>query len=402
LLAAAAPRSPDKGCAVLAIGKASRTLAAEAYRLWGPRIAAGLVVTLDARPLPIGLRAKFQLIRGSHPDPDASSVRAGARVLEFIERLEPQQTLLVLLSGGASAQVVVPRAGLDVAEIADISRRLMQAGAPIEDLNTVRRHVDLLKGGGLARAHRGPVRAFILSDVVGDPLHVVGSGPTTHDPSTFADAHDVLTRYRLLTAVPTITRFLRRGMAGSEFETATRSFGPRISNTVIGNNRGLVASVAAHLRGRGVCVAASHPDTIGEASDVGRRAARVAMALVHGGNPSCAIWGGEWTVTVGRQRGKGGPSQEAALAAAIELDGVPDVAVWTFSTDGRDGPTDFCGGLVDGTTAESIRAKGLDPHGLLRTHDSTKALKAAGALESIKATDTNLNHIAVAIAMPLG
>jgi len=384
----------------LALGKASRTLAAEANRLWGNSITSGLVITLDDRPLPPNLRGTFARVRGSHPLPNQHSLRAGRRVRSFLQSLPPEQTLVVLLSGGASAQVVLPRADLLVSDIAEISRRLMRAGAPIEDLNMVRRHVDLLKGGGLAQLHPGPIRAFILSDVVGDPLHVIGSGPTTHDPTTFADALDVLTRHRLLTAVPTITRFFRRGMAGSGFETPKRSLGPRIINTVIGNNRGLIASVAAHLRGRGVYVAASRPNTIGAASDVGRSAARSAIAMAGGGNPSCVIWGGEWTVTVGRQRGKGGPSQEAALAAAIELDGVPDVAVWTFSTDGRDGPTDFCGGLVDGTTAQRIRAKGLNPVELLRTHSSSKALAAAGAIEAAGPTETNLNHIAIAIATP--
>ncbi|MDI1290641.1 MAG: DUF4147 domain-containing protein, partial [bacterium] len=153
---------------MLALGKASRTLAAEALRLWGSSITSGLVVTLDNRPISDEVRSVFRIVRGSHPFPTAASLRSGRAVVSFLESLNPNQPLTVLLSGGASAQLVLPRGTLDVNALAEISRRLMRSGATIQELNTVRRHLDGLKGGGLAERFRGPIRTLILSDVVGD------------------------------------------------------------------------------------------------------------------------------------------------------------------------------------------------------------------------------------------
>lgn len=371
---------------------------------WENAIQSGLVVTLDAQPLPAECRSRFRMIRGSHPLPTPRSVRAGRSVASFLEAINPTDTLAVLLSGGASAQAVLLRGEIGIAECAEISRALMRAGATIEELNVVRRHIDGLKGGGLAELFHGTIRTFILSDVVGDPLHVIGSGPTAPDPTTFADALDVLRRRRLLSAVPAVTHFLRRGVRGEEAETRKRPFGPRIQNTIIGNNEQLLRDLQKHLVQAGVKVAQVNPRTTGEAREVGRECAKVAKSLrsqsLRSRKPVAVLWGGEWTVTVGQHRGIGGPSQEAALAAAIELDGVSGVAVWTFSTDGRDGPTPFAGGLVDGETVAKIRRKGADAQALLRSHDSTKALKLAEALEQTGQTGTNLNHIALAVAVP--
>jgi hydroxypyruvate reductase len=272
-------------------------------------------------------------------------------------------------------------------------------------LNAVRKHLSRIKGGQLARlAQPAFLGALILSDVVGDPLDVIASGPTAPDPSTYEDAWNVLEKRGLLDQVPrAVWQHLREGRDGTRPETP-KPGDPLFSgvvNVVVGSC--LLAAEAAAQAARERCYETLLLTTFveGEAREVARVAAALAKGVMTHGHPvappACLIWGGETTVTV-RGNGKGGRNQELALAAAIALEGIPEVTVLALATDGSDGPTDSGGATVDGATASAIRAAGIDPVRSLLENDSYPALDAVGALVRTGPTGTNVNDLLVILA----
>jgi hydroxypyruvate reductase len=313
-------------------------------------------------------------------------------------------TLIALISGGASAHLTLPAAGLTVEHLAAMTRLLQRAGATIADLNCVRKHCEALKGGRLVRLSKAErLAAFILSDVIGDRLDVIGSGPTVPDPTTYARALDVLAKFGLVDAVPEIAAHLRRGAAGQIDETpkpGDPAFS-RVTNTIIASNRLVVDAVAAAAGGLGFRIAALEHEVEGEAAELGAGLVRKALSLTE--LPACIILGGETTVTVGNKPGMGGPSQELALSAAIELSRAGQMlnaAVLTFSTDGRDGPTDAAGAFVDSDFVRRAHARGIDPSAALDAHNSYAVLDAMQALIRTPPTGTNLNHVAALLLYP--
>lgn len=397
-------------CGLLAVGKAAAAMAAgvrDAGLPAGPVLVVGPAGPPGAAAAP-GVPGA-ETLAADHPVPTARSVAAAARARAFVASMDAGETLLVLLSGGASAMLCLPREPLTLADLAAVTDALLRAGAPIGELNAVRKHCEVLKGGGLAAASgAGRVITLILSDVLGDPLDVIGSGPTAPDPTTFADALAVLERRGALDASPAVTALLRRGVAGEEPETV-KPGGPRwarVDNRVIGNNR-LATDAAAEACARaGFKVVQRRGAVEGEAAEVGRGLARAAAALAAASDAPAVVggaivWGGETTVTVGGAPGLGGRNQELALAAAVELERAAPrgagVTMLSLATDGRDGPTDAAGAVVDGSTAAAIRAAGIDPADALARHDSHRALDAAGALVRTGPTGTNVNDVMVAL-----
>jgi hydroxypyruvate reductase len=359
---------------VVALGKAAPAMARGAAAALGARLVGGLVVTDHREPLPPG----FDLVLGSHPVPDSHSVAAGERLLEFVATGRPEHRLVVLLSGGGSAIAEVPLPGLEIGDIADLVGMLAQTGAPIGELNTVRRHLSRLKNGGLAaHAAAGGLLTLALSDVAGGPASDIASGPTGSDGSTPESALIVLQR-RLGTVPPAIGGALSRAAAepapnaGGEFE-------------VLADSAALARAAAEELDLRGARAGIWTTSLGGEASI---RAREMIAAAPEG------LWflaTGESTVS-GAGSVPGGRNQEAALAAAVAIEGHPTVFA-AFATDGVDGTTDAAGSVVGATTATTIRQTGHDPDGLLAAHRAHEALGAARALVHTGPTGNNLGDL---------
>ncbi len=386
---------------VVGAGKAAVPMAEAAFEALGERIDAGLVVTKRGHGEGRGPVGPIEIAVGGHPLPDEGGARAAARIEAMLEGGAEGDMVVVLLSGGGSSLLALPEDGIPLADLCAASDALILGGADIRAINAVRKHLTRLSGGRLARA-AAPARvvALILSDVVGDPLDVVASGPTAPDPTTFADALAIVRG--LGRGVPaTVLEHLARGAAGALAETPKPGdpiFG-RVENRLVACNRIAVEAAAREAAALGFDTEIVSTALTGEARDRGFDLAALADALARGELcatlPACLLFGGETTVTV-RGRGAGGRNQELALAAAIELEkrGAEDACVVALSTDGQDGPTDAAGAIVDATTCARIRAAGIDPHAALEDNDSHTALAAAGALVRTGPTRTNVADIA--------
>jgi hydroxypyruvate reductase len=379
---------------VVGAGKASGAMAAAAEAVLADREVAGLVAVKEARG---ALPRRLRVVEAGHPLPDARGQAAAGEIRRLAEGAGPEDLVLALVSGGGSALTPAPVAGVTLAEKQAVTRLLLEAGAGITDLNAVRKHLSTLKGGQLARAaHPAPVVALLLSDVIGDPLDVIASGPTVPDPTTYADALGVLDRFGVRDRVPgSVRAHLEAGAAGRVAETPKPGDPVLASATtvVIGNNTLLVEAAAAEARRRGLAPLVLTRRLEGEAREVARVLAAVVREAAETGTPvagpACLVAAGETTVTV-RGPGRGGRCQEFCLAAAADLAGVPGVAILAAGTDGTDGPTDAAGALVDGETWARAAAAGVDPRAALAASDSHGFFRALGDLVVTGPTGTNL------------
>ncbi|MBS0196301.1 MAG: DUF4147 domain-containing protein [Planctomycetes bacterium] len=390
-------REPFRGRVYLvSIGKASCAMLREAATLLARPFEAGFATVAPAEAnaeLPPGVERYVC----DHPFPTARNIAAAEAMRRFLQRPMADDTLIVLVSGGGSAHLTLPAEGLFLEDIAEATRQIQRSGATIRELNAVRKHCEQLKGGRLAAAcAAGDIRAFILSDVIGDPLDVISSGPTAPDPTTYADALAVMQRRGLAAVLPRVVTHLERGVRGEVAETIKPGDAALagVRNTIIANNAAAVEAVAAAAETLGFTVRSVRMGVEGEAAACAEQF--IALARGTRDHGACAwILGGETTVTVGAEaRGIGGPSQEFALAAAERMRGGPDAVLVAYSTDGRDGPTDAAGAIVTHQTWEAIRSSGIDPGMALREHNSNGALAAAGAVIPWALTGTNLNHVA--------
>jgi hydroxypyruvate reductase len=388
-------RPGDRGrVLVVGAGKASGAMAAAAETILGDRIAGGLVVVKDGY---VAETRRIRLVEAGHPVPDARGEVAARQIRALVEEAGPDDLVLVLVSGGGSALTPAPVPPITLADKQAMTRLLLSAGASINQLNAVRKHCSLLKGGQLARAAApARVHALLLSDVIGDPLDVIASGPTAPDASTFADALAILERFELTGRAPaSIVDRLERGARGEIPETP-KPDDPvfrRVTNTVIGNNALVVDAAAERARALGYTPHVLTRSLEGEARDVASSLVALARRIREGGGPvaapACVIAGGETTVTV-RGQGRGGRCQEWALAALIALDGIDGVVALAAGTDGTDGPTDAAGAVVDGASAGRARKLGHDPASRLADNDSNPVLAALGDLVVTGPTNTNL------------
>ncbi|MFI5374481.1 MAG: glycerate kinase [Candidatus Rokuibacteriota bacterium] len=392
-LADVRPAGPGR-VRVVGAGKASGAMAAAAEAALGDAITGGLVVVKD------GYRAatrRIRLVEAGHPVPDARGEAAAREIRAIAEAAGADDLLLVLVSGGGSALTPAPVPPITLGDKQAMTRLLLAAGANINQLNAVRKHCSLLKGGQLARAAApARVHALLLSDVIGDPLDVIASGPTAPDASTFADALAILRRFDLLARSPAaIVDRLERGARGEIPETP-KPDDPvfrRVTNTVIGNNALVVDAAAARARALGFTPHVLTRSLEGEAREVADRLVALARQIREGRGPvaapACVIAGGETTVTV-RGTGTGGRCQEFGLAAALALEGPEGVVALAAGTDGTDGPTDAAGAVVDGGSAARARERGHDPRASLAGNDSNPLLTAIGDLVVTGPTNTNL------------
>jgi glycerate 2-kinase len=391
------------------IGKAAPAMARGAAAILGDRLASGALIVPAGQEA--GAPAGIEVFGGGHPVPNEDGIRGAERILALAERLTENDLLLCVISGGGSALMTLPPAGISLDDLRATTQLLLQAGATIDELNAVRKHLDRLKGGRLARA-AAPARvlALILSDVVGDPLDIIASGPVSPDPTTYADALDVLDRYDLRAKVP---RAVRDHLEGGERGEEPESPGPgneafeRVRAEIVGNNVLAARAAEQEARKRGYNTKILTTTLTGEARDVGRDLAHQAVRALREGTPvqtpACLIAAGETTVTV-TGTGKGGRNQEVALGAAIALDELltdPErdhILIASAGTDGIDGPTNAAGALATGTTVKRATEQGRDARAALADNDAHPFFHSIGDLVLTGATGTNVMDLVIFLA----
>ncbi|MBX3389160.1 MAG: DUF4147 domain-containing protein [Phycisphaeraceae bacterium] len=401
-------RNASRPLSLLAFGKASLEMMDEAVQILGERVVRGIATVVPerlaalAREREEAIRAcGVRLLPADHPLPTKRNVAAAGEVRDFVSSLAPADSLLVLVSGGGSAHLTLPARGLTLDNLRDATRALQRAGRTINELNCVRKHCEQLKGGRLAALSRaGEARVLVLSDVLGDPLDVISSGPFAPDSTTFAEALEVVEKSIGGDAAPEIAAHLRRGTRGEIAETPKQgdpAFAG-VTTSVIANNASVVDALLAHAESRGIKVVEIWKSIDGEASAIAARIGAAVRSMPHDKQRRAIIVGGEWTVKVTESSGIGGPSQELALALAMQLRGLPAAAL-CFSTDGVDGPTDGAGAIVDGRTIDAADAAGLDGAAALAAHDSYGFFERLSGANHLKTgpTGTNLNHVVVVL-----
>jgi glycerate-2-kinase len=392
-----------KNTYVIGGGKASGSMAEALEQILGNRIRNGLV------NVPHGSKNKANIIKfheASHPIPDETGVEGTRRMLEIAEQAKENDLVICLISGGGSSLMPLPRGQISIADKKEITSALLKCGATINEINTVRKHISDFKGGWLAKkAYSATILNLILSDVVGDPLDFIASGPTVPDSTTFSDAVNVLKKYALWDKAPaSIKKVLSDGEKGKIPETpkASDEAFKKVFNVVIGNNRFASLAVCEYLKPEGLNTLLLTATLEGEARHVGIMLSSIANEVTVSGNPvlkpAGIIAGGETTVTV-TGKGLGGRNQEIALAASQKLKGIDGVVVASLSTDGIDGPTDAAGAIVDGKTLTKAAKMGLVPEEYLAKNDSYHFFSQLGDLIFTGPTGTNVNDISLIVVL---
>lgn len=388
----------DRRVRVLGAGKGVAPMAQALEDMLGERLDQGFVVVKYDHGLP--LKGICQAEAG-HPVPDEAGVRATGRMLEMARTSTERDLLICLLTGGASALTPAPAPGLSLADLRQTTQLLLDCGATIHELNAVRKHLSAFSGGQLARAAgRATVLSVIVSDVVGDPLDVIASGPTAPDASSFDDCREILERFGLESRLPSAVRdYLRAGLAGRAPETPKPGdplFG-RVRNILAATNRQALDAAARAAEARGYIPCVLTDRLTGEARqkavELAAEARRRAEAPGQGGKGLCLLAGGETTVTI-QGRGRGGRNQEMALAAALELEGQPRVCALFAGTDGTDGPTDAAGGFAFSDSVARMGGREA-ARALLAENNSNAALALSGDLLITGPTRTNVMDLAV-------
>ena len=383
---------------VLAVGKAASSMAAMLLKQLEGRPVRGLVVISHGLQPRQSLKP-LETIHAAHPIPDTSSQRAGQAILEYAKSCGAGSLVFVLLSGGASSLAVLPAEGVTVEDKAAAAAALMKAGASIEELNTVRKHLSAIKGGWLAKHLRCRTYTLILSDVVGDRLDVIGSGPTVPDPTTYADALNVIRR-RKAQVPENVLKHLEAGARGALEETP-KPGDPcfkNIRNIIVGSSLDAVRAAASTLRRKGYRTLVLTGMLSGEAREAARLLAAIALEVRRSGlplrPPAAVVAGGETVVTV-RGGGVGGRNQELALALVLHLREMRGFSAASMGTDGVDGPTDAAGAMVTDRTIPNAVEKGLSLEEYLENNDSHTFFKKVGGLIHTGPTGTNVGDITI-------
>ncbi len=381
-------------------GKASAAMAAAVLQILGPRrVSGGVIVVKDEHALPV---KRVEILEASHPVPDARGVNGARRVAALCEQAGAGDLIIALISGGGSALLPLPAAPITLEEKQQTTRLLLSCGANIHELNAVRKHLSGVKGGQLARlAAPATVIALLMSDVIGDPLDVIASGPFAPDESTFQSAWAVIKKFEIADRLPPAVRArLENGLAGRVEETP-KAGDPcfrTVQNAVVGSNAQAVDAAAGAARRLGYRPLVLSTTIEGETRDIARMHAAIAREARATGRPArpplCLISGGETTVTL-RGDGLGGRNQEFALAAAIDLAGLKGVLAFSAGTDGTDGPTPAAGAFADGDTVQLAQSLGLDPLDYLARNDSFRFFERAGGLVTTGPTGTNVMDIRI-------
>ncbi|HSD99852.1 MAG TPA: glycerate kinase [Burkholderiales bacterium] len=387
------PAPPKGRTLVVGAGKAAAAMALAVERNWpAGKPLDGLVITRYQHGLMTG---RITVIEAAHPVPDESGEKAAQEILRRAKTLTPDDLLLVLISGGGSALLSLPAENISMADLKSTTRELLRCGAPIQDMNTVRKHLSSIQGGRLAAACRAPVVALVISDVTGDDPTHIASGPCAPDPSTFQDALDVLRRYDVK-APKAVAQHLARGAKGAVPETpkpGSRIF-KRVENRVIATAQQSLQVAASFFIGHDIHPAILGDSVTGESREVAKVYGALAREIRRHGMPYpppvALISGGETTVTV-RGRGRGGRNAEFLLALAVDLNGAENVHALACDTDGIDGSEDNAGAILAPDSLKRARQKQLDAARLLDDNDGYGFFSALGDLVVTGPTRTNVN-----------
>ena len=398
---------------VVGAGKATARMAFALEKLLGNRIAAGLIVVKEGHTAPLSI---IEQVEAAHPVPDESGIAATQRILRMARAANEKTLVICLLSGGASALLVAPAEGVTLQDKQNTTRLLLHAGASISELNAVRKHLSAVKGGHLAQAaFPAQLLTLIVSDVIGDPLDVIASGPTSPDCSTFADALAVIEKFRLQEILPLgVSDHLQRGKSGQVPETL-KPHDPSLNSThnvIVASVRQALDAAQEKAAQLGFGTKTITRQLQGEARDAARWLGKIVRAELTGMKPEercCLLCGGETTVTV-RGSGSGGRNQEFALAFALEFEDSTintgkglRVTLLSAGTDGTDGPNDAAGAIVDDKTAARARALGINPRKYLDNNDSYAFFHdldiAAGIGSHFKTGPTGTNVMDIQIVL---
>jgi hydroxypyruvate reductase len=345
-------------------------------------------------------QGKIEIIEAGHPIPDRRGVQATQRIIELLNLTQKEDLVICLISGGGSALLVAPPEGVSLEDLQILTNQLLACGANIQEINTLRKHLDQVKGGNLAR-HAAPARliTLILSDVVGNPVDSIASGPTVPDSSTFADASSIIRKYALSQKIPpTITTHLKRGERGELPETPKPGelLFENTRNAIIGGNLQAAIAAVEQAKTEGFHTLLLTTYLQGEARYVGKMLAAIARQIDVTGQPiprpACLVAGGETTVTI-QGKGKGGRNQEVALGAVADMSDLKNAVLIALATDGSDGPTDAAGAIATGESLRRSLDLGMEPEDYLQNNDSYHYFKALGDLLITGPTHTNVNDL---------
>lgn len=387
---------------VVGAGKAGTPMANRIATILGSNLTEGIIIVKEGYTS--GSKntelAKISVLEAGHPIPDERGVQATEQIVRFLQKTTQDDLIICLISGGGSALTPALVDGITLDDLKALTSLLLASGANIIEINTLRKHLNRIKGGQLARlASPAKLVALILSDVVGNPLEVIASGPTVPDGTTYHDATEVLERYDLMEQAPeSVVAHLRKGLRGEIAETPKPGdpLFKNLQNVIIGSNLQAAeeALSQAHKEGFNALLLSTYLE--GEARQVGRVLAGILRQVHHTGHPqsrpTCIIAGGETTVTL-HGDGLGGRNQELALSTVNDLAGIPDIAMITLATDGSDGPTDAAGAVVTGETLERAQEVDLNPDDYLARNDAYTFFETLGDLIKTGPTNTNVNDL---------
>jgi len=384
---------------LIGTGKASASMAQAIEDIFGGRITYGLITTKYGHVLPL---EKTEIIEAGHPIPDPNGIEGSKKIRDLLKGSGDEDLIVFVLSGGGSALLPLPADGITLEEKQKVTQLLLECGGDIQEINTVRKHISQIKGGWLARwAYPSPVIGFILSDVVGDAIDVIGSGPTVPDNSTFEGAWNILRKYDLLKEIPSsIQEHLLLGKEGKVEETpkpGNMAFA-KVYNYLIGSNILALRAAEEEAISLGFNTLILSSSITGETREAARFHSAIAKEILSSGNPlprpGCILSGGETTVAL-KGHGLGGRNQEFALAAAFEIDGLEKVVLLSGGTDGTDGPTDASGAIADHTTIQRARSMGLDPEVYLKDNNAYPFFQRLGDLLITGPTHTNVMDVRI-------
>jgi glycerate 2-kinase len=380
-------------------GKASNSMAQAVEEIFDDRITKGVITTKYGHLLPL---KKVKVIEAGHPIPDQTGYEGAKEIRGLLRESGANDLVIFVLSGGGSALLPFPADGIELKEKQEVTQFLLDCGADIKEINTIRKHISQIKGGWLARwAHPSTVITFILSDVVGDQLDVIGSGPTVPDLSTFEEAWEILKKYDLPNKIaPSIQEHLRLGREGRVKETPKPGdvVFEKVYNSLIGTNILALRSAEEEATSLGFNTLILSSSIVGETREAARFHTAIAKEVISSGNPipkpACILSGGETTVTI-KGNGLGGRNQEFALAGALEISEIEKIVLLSGGTDGTDGPTDASGAVADHTTVRRAKSMGLDPKAHLQNNDAYPFFQKLGDLLMTGPTHTNVMDVRI-------
>jgi hydroxypyruvate reductase len=381
---------------VVGAGKAAAVMAQAVEEVLIDRIDQGVIIITKGSEASL---KRIELHFGGHPFPDEDGATGTERIMEILSQAGEDDLVLCLISGGGSALLVSPVNGISLEDKKQMVQLLFECGAHIDEINTIRKHISKVKGGRLAKtAYPAQTVSFILSDVIGDRIESIASGPTAPDPTTFEDCFEIMNRYKLMERMPRSIKLLLQGSRNHQEYETVKPGDPvfeRVENLIIGSNLLALQEAETKAQELGFNTLLLSSSVSGDTRKAAEEHALLAREIRQDKSkpsPACVISGGETTVKV-KGEGKGGRNQEFVLAAAIQIDGLQDVVIASMNTDGIDGPTDACGAICDGLTVSRARKMALDPHDYLERNDSYHFFENLGDLIKTGPTHTNVMDI---------